>query len=415
MEAYAPPRKASLSSTDGFCAATNGAQPDSLEGIAIEEINDPGRLDTLHDPWTDLLTGNPSDTFFLTWEWGRTWWKHLGKRHVLRILTIRRGGRLIGIAPLVVVPPQPGRLLPFRTTEFIGRRPVGPDYLDLIVRRGEEAAVVGSLSEHLASSPQVVSLGQVAAGPCPAFSLAQSLEKKGWSVTSRSVGICPYIGLQGHSWDSYLASLGATHRKNVRRRLNKIHRDFDVGFFEAKTEAERRHCLREFVHLHQKRWRSRGGSNSLTAPEVTLFHDELSRLALERGWLRLFVLRLDGRPAACVYGFFYDRVFYYYQSGFDPEFARYSVGLVAMALTIREAIAEGARSYDMLHGREEYKYLWANGERGLVAYDCYPPTLRGALARRMVNTRTAMKSVLRKPPEPSQAGASFDFREVGGR
>jgi len=55
-------------------------------------------------------------------------------------------------------------------------------------------------------------------------------------------------------------------------------------------------------------------------------------LALARDWLRLFVLRFDGKPAASLYGFRYNGVFYFYQSGFDPVYGKHSVGLVTMAL-----------------------------------------------------------------------------------
>jgi CelD/BcsL family acetyltransferase involved in cellulose biosynthesis len=100
-------------------------------------------------------------------------------------------------------------------------------------------------------------------------------------------------------------------------------------------------------------------------------------LALERGWLRLYVLRLDGRPAASLYGFKYGPVFYFYQSGLDPSFEKQSVGLVIMGLAIQKAIEEGAEEYDFLHGGESYKFLWARGTRELTRLELYPPQIRG--------------------------------------
>ena len=82
-------------------------------------------------------------------------------------------------------------------------------------------------------------------------------------------------------------------------------------------------------------------------------------MALARDWLRLFVLRLDGKPAASLYGINYNGVFYFYQSGFDPDYGNHSVGLVTMALAIKAAIEEGAEEYDLLHGDERYKFHWA--------------------------------------------------------
>lgn len=376
--------------------------------VAVEEISDLAGFETLRGCWSKLLKDNPSDALFTTWEWGRTWWKHLGGNRRLRLLAVRRDGVVVGIAPLVVVPPRPRKLWPFRTLELAGRGPIGPDYLNLVVRGSDSVSAIGAMAESVAESREVIVLSGVAAGPSPVFRLAQSLEKTGWRVMSRSSGVCPGIHLEGYSWETYLASLGSSHRQNVRRRLRRICRDFSAELIEAGTEVQRRRCLRDFERLHHKRWAPSGGSDSITVPKVMDFHDEFSRLALERGWLRLFVLRLDGRPAASIYGFFYGDVFYFYQSGFDPDFASYSVGLVAMALSIQKAISEGARCFDLLHGSERYKYLWANDRRDLVTYECYPPGLRGSLARRMVRMRSAAKRAAGRPAAPFRAGASLD-------
>src|SRR3712207_8266564 len=45
--------------------------------------------------------------------------------------------------------------------------------------------------------------------------------------------------------------------------------------------------------LHEARWAGRGGSGSLNA-RTRRFHEQFAALALERGWLRLWTLELDG-------------------------------------------------------------------------------------------------------------------------
>ena len=125
----------------------------------------------------------------------------------------------------------------------------------------------------------------------------------------------------------------------------------------------------------------RGGSDALNTCRLVDFHDEWTRLALARGWLRLFVLRLDGRPAAVLYGLRYSKTFYFYQSGFDPGCSKRSIGLVTLGLSIRHAIEEGASEYDMLHGDEAYKFHWAQSVRRLIRLELHPPNGRGLLCR----------------------------------
>src|ERR1035437_10130070 len=114
--------------------------------MEIQWIENTGGFDGLREEWDRLLAGSASDGVFLTWEWLRTWWSHLAGRHELRIVAVRRGGELITLAPLAVRPGPLRRLLPFRAVEFLGTGTAGSDYLDLIVRKGDEAEALDALS-----------------------------------------------------------------------------------------------------------------------------------------------------------------------------------------------------------------------------------------------------------------------------
>jgi CelD/BcsL family acetyltransferase involved in cellulose biosynthesis len=57
---------------------------------------------------------------------------------------------------------------------------------------------------------------------------------------------------------------------------------------------------------------------------------------------------------------------YAYISGFDPEWARYSLGTLLIAFAIERAIDEGCREFDFLRGREQYKYGWGAVNRATV-------------------------------------------------
>jgi CelD/BcsL family acetyltransferase involved in cellulose biosynthesis len=163
----------------------------------------------------------------------------------------------------------------------------------------------------------------------------------------------------------------------------------------AGTQEERREALSILLSLHSLRWQNRGGSDAFLNSAAISFHEELSSLALDRGWLRLFTLRLDGQPVASLYGFQYNRTFYFYQSGFDPDWASHSVGLVAMGLAIQKALEEGAQEYDLLHGAEEYKFHWARDKHELASLELYPPDGLGMAWRAANGARHSMKEMVR--------------------
>src|SRR5262249_8081232 len=148
------------------------------------------------------------------------------------------------------------------------------------------------------------------------------------------------------------------------------------------------------IQLHNLRWDARGGGSTTFSSAAQLaFHDEATRIFLTRGWLRLYTLRLNGEVAAALYGFAYRGKFYFYQSGFNPEYSKHSLGLVTMGLTIQSALAESLEEFDLLFGHEGYKALWASSSRALTALELCPRDVRGHVHRTTVKLRDLIRPV----------------------
>lgn len=369
----------------------NPSQP-----VTVGRIEDPAAFETLREEWDELLSASASNCLFLTWEWLYTWWKHLSNGRRLHLITVRCGEELAAIAPLAVRPQKLRLLFPFRSLEFLGTGSVGSDYLDIIVRRGKEAAAVRAVADHLVVGNLMLELASIKRESCLAAALSAELLERGWSRSEERFTVCPFIDVSRHSWQSYLATLGREHRHNFKRRLRHLTEKFDVRFEHAVSEEERGEALACLLALHNVRWEERGGSNALSTPTLGSFHEELSQLALKRGWLRLFVLRLDGRPAASLYGFMYNRTFYFYQQGFHPDYAKHSPGLVMTGLTIRGAIEEGAAEYDFLRGDEEFKFRWTRQTRELGRVVLYPPRARGFLCKTALRLSRTTRKMARR-------------------
>lgn len=341
----------------------------------IEKVDTTAGFEKLKPIWGEILEASSANCFFLTWEWLFTWWTHLAGERKLFILNVRSGDETVGIAPLVERPARFGASL--RSLEFLASGAIGSDYLDLIVRGGYEVEAVESIAGYLAERKLMLSLSQLGSSAL-AWRLARRLEERsGYRPFPLATDVCPYIDLTGHTWTSYLSTLGSSHRANFLRRCKQVNRQFKMRFVPANSEETRREFLAILLELHRKRWSEKGSSEAFSTPDMVAFHQELSRLALDRGWLRLFVLWLDDRPAAALYGFCRDGRFYFFQSGLDPEYSRYSVGLVTMGLAIKSAIEEGAKEYDLLHGDESYKFLWAGRKRGIHKLQLYPSGVAG--------------------------------------
>jgi CelD/BcsL family acetyltransferase involved in cellulose biosynthesis len=364
--------------------------------MIIERLESPEEFLKLRNEWDELLHSAASDCVFLTHEWLYTWWKHLAGNRTLSILTVRSNGRLEGIAPLTLRPPQYSRWTPC-ALEFVGSGVIGSDYLDLIVRQGSEEGVLLLIARYLNDARLLLQLNQLRRGVGMAADMVRHLEAKHWRVTEAKLNICPYIDLSSHTLESYLATLSSNQRYNFQRRLRNLRNNSSFQMRCASSADEADQMLDTLIQLHCRRWESRtDASEAFQTPDIVAFHKEFVQLALKRGWLRLLSLWLDGRPVAALYGLRYGAGFSFYQSGFDPAYSKLSVGLVMMGLAIQSAIDEGALEYDFLHGDEEYKFHWASETRDIGRIECYPPHSKGLIYRRAIHLNRAARQMARR-------------------
>lgn len=381
-----------------------------VEDLNVEEVRTVGEFAALAPEWRTLLSESGVDSLFLTWEWLYTWWKVLGGKRRLRILAIRRGGDLIGIAPFAARAAEPGRLLPFRAIEFLGVGAAGSDYLDLILKKGEEEQGCDAIARHVADWNLMLDMRRIIRGSANAELLIKALVARGWSGTADDDDICLYVRLSGSSWEQYFAGLSREFRRSLRRGRRNAESSYAVSYVSVCSEAERPAALRTFVNLHEKRWGGGHGSQALPDAAILQFHEQWSRIALERGWLRLSVLRFDGTPVAGTYGFSYGGKLYFYLSGFDPSFATYGVGRICLEEDLRKAFSEGLQEYDFLHGAEKYKFHWAGDFRALGRYRLFPPGMRGNASRWTLGIRERIKLLLGKGPASGSSGGAAPTR-----
>jgi CelD/BcsL family acetyltransferase involved in cellulose biosynthesis len=365
-------------------------------GLSVERVSSEGGFAALREEWDELLGDSDGAGVFLTWEWLHGWWTHLAADRELLLLAVRAGRQLVALAPLAS---RPAALLaspPLRCIELLGSGTAGSDHLDVIARRGCAQEAARALAGALSRAGRLIVLARIRGGPSAARVLAAELEELGWHGERRSTEVCPFAVRPAGGFAEYLAGRGAEHRYAFRRKLRALRRRHAVRLDAVRDEAGRPAALQILVDLHRKRWHGRGHSEAFDGVGQLAFHEEFSMLALARGWLRLFVLRLDGRPAAALYGFRHGRVFSFFQSGFDPAFAKESVGLVTMGLAIQAAFDEGADEFDLLHGDEPYKLHWASATRELARLELYPPGARGRISRSVVALATRARRTGRR-------------------
>jgi CelD/BcsL family acetyltransferase involved in cellulose biosynthesis len=381
-----------------------GAQVASRRaGLTIDMLSDVADFQRLQPEWNELLSRSRSNSVTLTWEWLYTWWQVYGERRTLRLVTVRENDRLIGAAPLL----YRDRLhwyygmIPFRRIELLASGEssgdeVCSDYIDWIALPGREDDVVNAVMDVLEATPgnrwDEIVLPDVWSGSRTLQALQSACLRRNLRFEVLQRDPCPYIALP-QTWDSYLEALGSGQRYRIRRAL----RDFKAagGTYEILSNpADITAKLDVLVSLHQQRWTAKGKPGAFASIKRTEFHRRLIPLALERGWLRLGVLSIEGQPIAAIYNFRYAGRVYFYQSGMIPQ-GRSSLrpGVLLHALEIQSAIAAGCAEYDFLkRGVSNYKDDWANSYRDLLTVRI----ARIGLKDRLLLFARAARSILRQ-------------------
>jgi CelD/BcsL family acetyltransferase involved in cellulose biosynthesis len=99
------------------------------------------------------------------------------------------------------------------------------------------------------------------------------------------------------------------------------------------------------------------------------FHSDVIGELANAGLLRLYVLEVAGRAAAAFYGVADRHRWFYYLGGFDPEFARYSIGSLVILHALEQAAASSATEFDFLRGAESYKYRWGAADTRVFEWE----------------------------------------------
>jgi len=311
----------------------------------------------LSPSWNGLLSASGSDTIFLTWEWMDAWWRHYGRGRPLFVLSAWDDAGLAGIAPFYVdTIRQWGR--DWRCLRLMGDGSGDSDYLDCIVRRGQEEPVMAdflsSLETHREQWDCVEFHGTPENSPCLRAVVCKAREAS-WSVASEPIA-CAVLPLP-RTWDEYLRQLRPRFRTKVRSTLNFFDK-LDAGWTECKQEAQVEQWLPTLFDLHTRRWKTQSQAGVFGNPDRRNFYQDVSRAALRQGWLAFHRLDWGERALAMQYGFLYGNRFHLLQEGYEPEFAGLRPGLALRAWLMRRWIESGVQEYDFLAGAAPYKLEW---------------------------------------------------------
>lgn len=331
----------------------------------VEVLTDASAFQILRTEWLDLLATLPFQSVFFTPQWQATWWQHFGAPYQLHLLTVRsEDGTLHGLAPLMRRKHEetPGRL------EFIGDTE-WCDYLDVLIAPGQQqeevrAALVEALVAEVNDDQELCLRNLATESPTLAF-LRDGLGENGLSLETDIIETCPVITLPSN-WDDYLLTLRGKDRHEMRRKIRRAEAAATLQYYVTAESDRLEEDIETFIALH--RMSQQHAKQAFMSPEKAAFFQNMVRALWPQGWVELAFLYADGHPIAALCCFPYGARYSAYNSGYHPDYAELSAGIVLFAERIRSAITRNFAIFDFLRGNESYKYRFGATDRPLSQF-----------------------------------------------
>lgn len=307
--------------------------------------------------WSNLVTADPSGTFFHTPTYLKLYWEEFGEtpEHLLLAFVEEEDGAQVGAVAFERLG---------STLRFLGGTEV-TDYMGPVASPGAEDAVAKELFVSLAALDDwsEADLRGLPEDSAWLERLREAAAAQGFSVevADDKVPVAPFLSLPG-SYDEYLAGLPSKLRHEIKRKARKLESDAGPYRICLATDAKLVEYLDLFVSLHRS---SEGPKGVFLQPGMEIFFRRLGEALLPRGIFNLTFIEVGGKKLAGTIGFRFEGTYSLYNSAFDHEWRNLSPGMVLVSEVIRSAIESGCSGLDMLKGDYEYKYRFGARPRAV--------------------------------------------------
>lgn len=327
--------------------------------VEVQEIDNIETLAQYRMLWNSLFRATPNATFFHTFDWLESCWRHFGHEQQLRVLVARAAGQPIGILPLCIRTEKyrvgTVRVLTYPLDNWgTWYGPIGPNPTSTMLaamqhlrRRQRDWDMV----EFRWVGPNAAERGRTAR----AMRCAGLLSAKADYQTTSIVDLPA-------TWDEFLATKSRNSRREFRRSIKDL-AQADVEFIRhrpapaAEGDGDPRWDLYEMCEqVALASWQgSVTNGNTLTHDRVREYFRDAHEAAARLGMVDVSVVKIDGQPAAFLYGYQHDGHVSALRTGYDARFEDRGIGFALILKSVEDSIARGDRSIDFGPGEREHK------------------------------------------------------------
>lgn len=356
-----------------FALAMEGGRASDSDRVTVEVL-DGEALPAVAAEWDGLARASPSGSPFALSGWTREWWESFAPRSPLKLLCARREGHAVGFAPFIErrgrLARCPVRLWQSPTNEHSQRT-------DWALEAQPEAALDALWGTLRAQPWEVLLLKDVVTGGTVDAALGSAAERDGFLVARWPSLESPWLPVVPA--EALEQQLDAKFRSNLRRRRKLLARHGELRLERVEGGARLEAALEEGLRLEASGWKGARGTAMSSQPETHRFYTALARRAAAEGWLCLYTLSAGGRPVAFHYGLQYGDTYCVLKPGYDEAVGDCAPGHLLVDEVLRDLARRGARVFDFLGPRMNWKLDWTRRLRPHCWLFIVRPNLKGRL------------------------------------
>lgn len=340
---------------------------EATDGCEVAELYSADALDRLADEWSAFRQAQASP--LLTCHWFAAAAELLDSPR-LRIVTVRRDGKLVGIAPLAE-----SRRHGVSRLELVGSTPL---YEPGGLLAADEFSLAPLCAAMIARRQPIALLRVSHDGPV-SKTFARCSQGHGYLFIVRSPPIL-HVDLQ-MGFDAYLATRPAEVLANARRKFRRLQASGVVEFESVRpTPGELDDVLEEAIDVEADGWKGRAGSAMRHNAPIRRFVMALAARFAAAGELRVNFLRSNGTAVAMNILLEYGGTLWGIKKGYRDSARNTSPGMLLLHETLRDMCKRGVYRYEFLGSGDRLQPDWATGEQHLQTLVYYPYSFQGALA-----------------------------------
>lgn len=364
-------------------------------------ITDAPAADALEAEWLDLQQRSPC-SFFQSWAWIGTWLRCQPNGTTIKCIRVVERGRTVGLA--LVGRHRATRHQVIRSRQWCVAETGDPlrdsltvEHNGFLIEDGAHDRALAAIFEMLCMVPsdwdELVVSGVEA---CAAARYLRAAAVNGLRAVARWSKPYYYVAADDLSPNGgdYLAALSGNTRYQIRRAMREYERAGPLSVVRAQSLDQALAYFEDLVQLHQAYWRARGHSGAFASDFARRFHRALIQTRLAHGNIQLLRIAAGSELIGYLYNLEHCGVVASYQSGFRyVDNPKLKPGLVSHSLAIQASLSGGARCYDLLMGRQQYKEMLATRQGEMSWLVVQQPRVRFALERTLIGLASSLRAL----------------------